>query len=136
MSKKAVPASDAKKPWRQLILLDADGYILASCDSLFCTQDLRIEPIFRNFPLLESVFNEINCLEINGVPLRFSKVETTFPPLQGFYDFSFERTELDSSKPILWIVYDYTRRYQNHLNFQQKRYELELAKELLKNQRC
>jgi hypothetical protein len=120
-----------KTAWRQLILLNEEGMILASCDSLFDSQAMREEPIFEMFPLLESIYDDIRALQLHEQPLRISKVETTFPPLKGFYDFTFERTELDSRNPILWIIYDYTRLYKDYFNHQQKKYELELAKELL-----
>lgn len=119
---------------RQLILLDEQGYIIASCDSIFSTLEMRDEPVFKDFPLVESIFELAKNMKPNEPKLRFSKIETTFQELNGFYDFTFVRTDIDHRSPILWTVLDYTRLYEDYHRTQQNRQELAIAKELLRQQ--
>ncbi len=118
---------------RQLILLNDDGYIIASCDSIFSTQELRDRPIFYYFPLLESIFDSITKLKPHSPALRFSKVEPTFPELSGFFDYTFIRTDIDRDLPIMWTINDYTHLYNDYQRTQQQLNELELAKQLLES---
>lgn len=122
-----------KQKDRQLILLDEDGFILASCDSIFSTKNLRKEPIFKYFPLVESIFPKVVTMDLNEPKLRFSKIETTYSSLNGYYDFTFMRTDIDNRNPILWTILDYTRLYEDYHRSQQERQELAIARELLKN---
>ena len=121
-----------KQKDRQLVLLDEKGFILASCDSIFSTQKLRSEAIFRHFPLVESIFSKVITMDLNDPKLRFSKIETTYKGLNGFYDFTFMRTDIDYRNPILWTILDYTRLYEDYHRSQQERQELAIAKELLR----
>lgn len=120
---------------KQLILLDKNGFILASCDSIFSTNDLRNEPIFNHFPLVESIFPKVISLRLNEPQLRISKIELTYEGLNGFYDFTFMRTDVDSRNPILWTILDYTPLYEDYHRSQQERQELAIAKELLQIQK-
>ena len=117
---------------RQLILLDEEGFILASCDSIFSTQKLRRYPVFKHFPLVESIYPKVVTMGLNEPKLRFSKIETTYEGLNGFYDFTFMRTDIDHRNPILWTILDYTRLYEDYYRSQQERQELAIARELLK----
>jgi len=119
---------------RQLILLDDEGRIIASCDSIFPTLDMRDEPVFKHFPLVESIFGIAKNMKVNEPKLRFSKIETTFKELNGFYDFTFIKTDIDSREPILWTILDYTKLYEDYHRSQQERQELAIAKELLKSE--
>jgi len=119
--------------WRQLLLLDDDGFIMASCDSIFSSKSMRDNPVFVYFPLLESIFQDILQLQPHDSEIRFSKVESTNKCLPGFYDFTFYRTDIDSSLPILWTIYDYTDLYEDYMRYQQRKHEILLAQELLKS---
>ncbi len=121
-----------KQKDRQLILLDENGFLLASCDSIFSTKNLRREPVFKDFPLVESIFPKVITMGLSDPKLRFSKIETTFGGLNGFYDFTFMRTDIDHRNPILWTILDYTRLYEDYYRSQQERQELAIAKELLR----
>ena len=119
---------------RQLILLDDQGFIIASCDSIFSTSKMRDESVFKDFPLVESIFDLAKKMKPNEPKLRFSKIETTFKELNGFYDFTFVRTNIDHRRPILWTILDYTRLYEDYHRTQQNRQEIAIAKELLREQ--
>ena len=120
-----------KRKEKQHILLDDKGFILASCDSIFSTKNLRNKPIFTHFPLVESIYIKVISMGLNDPKLRFSKIESTFEGLDGYYDFTFVKTDIDYRNPILWTILDYTMLYEDFHRSQQERQELAIARELL-----
>ena len=100
----------------QFIVLDINGLLLQSCDSLFPTQNLKQDPVYTWFKLLESIFEAIKTLEPDQ-EIIFPRVEEPADYLSGNYDFTFIRI---SQKEILLIIYDHTELYNRLRNFQQK----------------
>lgn len=117
--------------WRQLILLDDEACILASCDSIFCTKKLRETGILEFFPLVESIFPNIVELKPGHPEIRIHKISPVYRGLSGYYDFSFIRTDIDTRLPILWTIYDFTRLYEDYYKNLQQKHDIEMARELL-----
>ena len=115
----------------QLILLDQRSVIVESCDSIFDTYNLRNIPATTWFPFLESIYEQLNNLEVNGPEIKFAKVEKPFEQLSGYYDFTFSKILLDNENFILWSIYDYTDLYIDFMEYQQKRNELEIHRQRL-----
>lgn len=115
----------------QLILLNREGHVVASCDSIFSTINLRDKPASNLFPFIESIFDSLLNIEVDHPEVRFSKVETHLDILPGSYDYTFTSVELDGENYILWSIYDYTDLYEDFKQFQQKRNELEIHRQKL-----
>ncbi|MGK0389915.1 MAG: hypothetical protein ACI94Y_002660 [Maribacter sp.] len=114
----------------QVILIEKDGNVVESCDSIFNTSTLTQYSVSEWFPFIESVFYSLEHLKVGDAKLLFSKVEEPAPFLQGYYDFSFSRIEMKGKEYILWELFDYTTLYEDFKKYQQKRNELEIQRQL------
>ncbi len=112
----------------QVVLVGKDGTFAGSCDSIFQTQNLRNLPVQSWFPFLESIFSMLYGLDKE---LVFAKVESPASFLPGCYDFTFSNVTIDEKDFLLWEVYDYTTLYEDFRQYQQKRNELEIQRQLL-----
>ena len=112
----------------QRIILDHDGIILSSSDRIFPTAAYQGHPIFEDFPLLESIFDQICALPLENIPLRIRGVNYSFTsqPRAGYYDYAFYRISRGPENYILWNIYDRTTYYQAHRAIQQERNESHL----------
>lgn len=115
----------------QLILLDDEANIVSSCDSIFPTEQHKNKPVTEWFPFLESIFSSLLELKTDTPEIRFARVETPLDTLAGNYDFTFTRVELDGQELILWSIFDYTDLYEYFKEFQQRRNELEIHRQML-----
>ena len=105
MRKQLSPSANAQ----QTILLDANAYIVSSCDSLFSTEKLRFEPVTAFSPFLESVFPILQQL---STPIHFPRVEMPTDFLLGVYDFSFQKIMKAEEAYIKWTIWDKTQTYE------------------------
>lgn len=111
----------------QQILLDAQGYILESSDTIFSTDQLRHRPATEWSMFLCSIYDQILTMRLDSREIRFPHVETIADFVQGeLFDCSFVRVELgDNDQIFVWSIFDYPK---NALNFiqeqQQKRNKL------------
>ena len=115
----------------QLIILNDQGFIEESCDSIFATDPFLSQAFTLYFPFLESIFDLLLELKVNGEELKYAKIESPLEELPGVYDFTFARVLLDGQDYILWSIYDYTDLYEDFKQYQQKRNELEIHREML-----
>lgn len=117
------------KKHAQFILLDQEGSLVDSCNSLFDTS-LKSQEVNKWMPLFESIESQILLLELDSPELFLPKIQAPMQELRGFYDFSFSKIEYNEKQLILWIIYDNTKIYKDFFSYQQNRNEL-----VLKNQR-
>ncbi len=115
----------------QIILLDERGNIVCSNDVLFDSSTLLNQSIFSYFPLLESVYKNLNILK-NKKEVTLKRVETSFKDLPGFYDFTIRFTEFNGQVFLLWNIDDLTDLYSLFQKHQQSKNEIELSIENLK----
>lgn len=120
-----------KEATQQLLLLDEEGVLKASCDSIFSSEGYLNKPVLSYFPLVESVYPIIRKLQLNDPEVEFGAVETAFAKLPGVYDFSFIKMRASQGNLILWVIKDHTKRYKEKTFRQQLRNEMMIAEELL-----
>ena len=117
---------------RQYALLNSNGFLAYSCNSLFDTSTIQSTKILDFFPLIESIFSHLINMPI-GKKEVFEGVETNKSYLTGIYDFQFfVSTEKDGKQLLNWIIEDHTTYYLKMKYLQQRRQESILVKERLK----
>ncbi len=117
--------------YSQQILLDEQGRLVISCDSIFSAQSFQQSSLLSVSPFLESIFPVLQNLTITDPSLYFPKVETDLDLLPGTYDYYFSRIQLEEGDYILWSIYDYTKVYEDFRRFQQRRNELQVHRQQL-----
>lgn len=114
----------------QVILIDKDGDVVESCDSIFDSSSLTETPVYEWFPFIESVFPSLCSLELEGEGLLFSKVEKPAQYLLGYYDFSFSKIKIENKIHFLWEIFDYSTLYRDFRIYQQRRNDLEIQRQI------
>lgn len=115
--------------FNQLIVLDLSGKMIQSCNSIFDATSFQNKSVLKEFPFIESIFEIIKDLKISDPELLFSKVEKPSANLEGFYDFTFSKLKWNKEAFILWSIYDFTALYQDLIDYQQRRNELEINRQ-------
>jgi hypothetical protein len=94
---------------QQQILLNQDGYIIESNDTIFSTQSLRHQPVGEWSMFISSFFNEIRKLQLDSPELLVKRVETVTDFTVGkLFDCSFMRVQWnDSDSVFVWTIFDY-----------------------------
>jgi hypothetical protein len=116
--------------FNQLILLDRDGKVCQSCNTIFDTAIYLTKPIRQDIPFLDSIFEIIKQDNQHSIELLFSKVQSPFNKLKGVYDFTFSKISVKGKDYILWAIYDFTILYKDLVEYQQRYNELEIRKQL------
>lgn len=112
---------------QQTLLLDKNGFILQSCDSLFVTHTLQTKPITQHLPFLDSIFLCFQALSVDNFPIQFPRVEVGVAFLPGIYDFQFDKIILSGQEYLRWTIYDFTNTYEALRQEQQKHHEQYIA---------
>ncbi len=115
----------------QVLLINKNGTLAESCNSIFDTDVLSKRAVSEWFPFLESVFPTVRTLSKESPELLFSKVEKPASFLSGYYDFTFSVAIVDGAEYFLWEIYDFTTLYEDFRLYQQKRNELEIQRQIL-----
>jgi len=123
--------SGKKEVLHQIILLDKEGCVHFSSETLFSTKAYVGTSMLSDNPFLESIFPQLKELTADSPTIRYSKIENPIPLLKGAYDFSFSFVHVEEGDFIMWSVYDYSDLYKKIKASQQKRNEMELYKERL-----
>ncbi|MFM2268088.1 MAG: hypothetical protein RL757_1529 [Bacteroidota bacterium] len=110
------------KQSQQQILLNQDGYIIESSDTIFSTQALRHRPITEWSMFLASFFDEIRNMKLDSPEILVNRVETITDFISGkLFDCSFMRVEWnDSDSVFVWTIFDYPTEIFKTLQMQQQ----------------
>ena len=113
----------------QTILVDLNGQIVESCDTIFSAGSFHSQNVLTWFDLIESIFPSVLELRVGDQAISFAKIHAPSNALPGFYDFSFSKIIIDDKPHILWYIYDYTNVYQHLLEYQQEKNELDIQRQ-------
>jgi hypothetical protein len=130
MQNKRNPKLRHRSKFSQLLLLDEQANVISSCDSIFSAHQFSENHLVKSFPFLESILPSLRKLPV-GSDVHFSKIQTPLDVLPGIYDFSFHKIQIEDYGHILWGIYDYSDLYEDYKQFQQRKNELEMHRELL-----
>ena len=103
----AMPGMAGEKCRCQHVVLDTQGFIVDSTDTLFSTKAYCDRSLFEWSPFLESIFDVLLDLRVGGEELHFSKIDTLADFMTGFYDCSFMAAHWgDNCRVIVWTICD------------------------------
>lgn len=122
-----------KSSYLQTIILDKNGFIKDSCDSLFDSSVFKDKSIGNYFYFLASELPSIIASEANKI--TYNQMQTTQACLPGFYDFVFSKILIEEQEHILWEIYDYTNVYQEYVKVQQIKNEIDIHEQFLSRQK-
>ena len=91
----------------QQILIDANGFILDSTDTIFSTFPQRHRPVTEWSPFIESIFPVLLELDLDTPEIFIPRVEFESKGVTSFYDCSFLSIEWNGLKPtIVWNIFE------------------------------
>jgi hypothetical protein len=113
------------KSGSQQILLDWQGYILESDDTLFNTSVLKHRPISEWSNFVESVFPYLHKLNLDSGEIYFPRITSVTNSLEGLFDCSFMRVEWGENTHVLvWNIYDNKSQFELIFALQQRLNEI------------
>lgn len=93
----------------QQILMDWQGFILESTDTIFSTLVLHHSPASDWSYFLSSIFPSLQLLKLDSPEILFPRIASITNFLDGIYDCSFMRVEWgDNNKILVWNIFDYS----------------------------
>jgi hypothetical protein len=120
-------ASKPKQQTHQQILMDWQGFILESTDTIFSTLQLHHTPAIDWSYFLQSIHPSLQLLELNSPEVFFPRIGSITNFLNGIYDCSFMRVEWgDNDKIIVWNIFDYSHDLNTIQQMQQRFNEIRM----------
>lgn len=106
----------------QFVLLDNQGVVVESCNTLFNLNFYQGLSAFTFIPFLESIEETLVQLTLQDQPLDFPRLDIPFFSHTQVYDFTFQRfAPTDEHSFIAWIIKDNTSHYYYLRQIQQER---------------
>lgn len=103
----------------QQILIDMQGFILDSSDTIFAVE--RHRPVTEWSHFLASILPSLKTLRLDSPEVHFPKIDSIANSLSGLYDCSFIFAEWEDGKLMLvWNIFDFTKSAKRLINRQQK----------------
>jgi hypothetical protein len=105
----------------QQILMDWQGFILESTDTIFSTLQLHHSPSMDWSHFLSSIYPSLQLLKLDSPEIFFPRIGSITNFLNGIYDCSFMRVEWgDNDKIIVWNIFDYSNDFNKIQEAQQR----------------
>jgi hypothetical protein len=95
----------------QRLLLDENGRILESDDSIFSTKNFAGKSVVEWFPFFENVWSSIVFSEKKSSETEFKAVQFAERELPGIYDFHFFVNFLEKKSVVVWTILEQTEQY-------------------------
>jgi hypothetical protein len=96
------------QPVCQQILIDMQGFILDSSDTIFAVE--RHRPVTEWSLFLASIMPSLKALKLDSPEIHFPCIDTITDSLSGLYDCSFIFAEWEEGKWVLvWNIFDFTK---------------------------
>lgn len=103
----------------QQILIDMQGFILDSSDTIFAVE--RHRPVTEWSHFLASILPALKGLKLDSPEIHFPRIESVANSTNGLYDCSFIFAEWEDGKLMLvWNIFDFTKSAKRLKRRQQK----------------
>jgi hypothetical protein len=111
----------------QQILMDWQGFILESTDTIFSTKILHHRPISEWSYFFDSIYPNLQELRLDSPEISFPRIASVTNFLDGIYDCSFMRVEWgDNDKILVWNIFDYSHQLDKIRILQQRFNEISI----------
>lgn len=114
----------------QYLLCNSGGDLLLSNNSLIRLQARIGENLFRLFPALEGIREEILALSKERSQIFLPRVESNSPDLKGIYDYTIEKIFFREKTYLFVVIHDNTLHNHYWTQVQQERNDAVIAKEV------
>jgi hypothetical protein len=113
----------------QQILIDMQGFILDSSDTIFAVE--RNRPVTEWSHFLASILPSLKNLRLDSPELHFPRIDSICESLTGLYDCSFIFVEWEDGKFVLvWNIFDLSKSANQLERRQQKAHNKAIKKQL------
>ena len=103
----------------QQILIDTQGFILDSSDTIFTVE--RNRPVTEWSVFLASILPSLTSLKHDSSEIHFPRIDSITNTLSGLYDCSFILAEWEEGKWVLvWNIFDFSKSANGMQKRQQK----------------
>ena len=116
----------------QVVLIDMQGSIYESCDSIFPTEIYQGKSLKDLCYFFEGELD--NIINSKATKITFEKIRIDSRCFPGYYDFVFSKQEIDGQQFIRWELFDYTAIYEEYTFLQQLQNEIAIHLQLLKKE--
>jgi hypothetical protein len=119
----------SKSTINQQLILDWQGYILESTDTIFDTRQLHYRPVEEWSYFFGSMMPMLHTLELDSPEIFFPRIMSVTNFLTGCYDCSFMRVEWgDNNRVLVWNIFDFSDKLPEMQAQQQMNNEILLKK--------
>jgi hypothetical protein len=113
----------------QQLILDWQGYILESTDTIFDTRQLHYRPVEEWSHFFGSMMPVLHALKLDSPEIVFPRIVSITNFLEGYYYCSFMRAEWgDNDHVLVWNILDYSEQSSEIQAIQQLNNEILLKK--------
>ena len=113
----------------QQILIDKQGFILDSSDTIFAVE--RNRPVTEWSLFLASILPSLTALKLDSPEIHFPRIDSISNSISGLYDCSFIFVEWEDGKSVLvWNIFDFSKSANGMRNRQQKANSMALKKQM------
>ena len=114
----------------QQILIDTQGFILDSSDTIFTVE--RNRPVTEWSVFLASILPSLSSLKRDSSEIHFPRIDSITNTLTGLYDCSFIFAEWEEGKWVLvWNIFDFSKSANQMQKRQQKLNSAALKKQAI-----
>ena len=115
--------------WIQFVLIDEEGNLLETCNTLFSFPG-SFGNLYDGIPFLDSI-NQMLAELKTGEEISFPCINVELLGFTGFCDYVFQKINYHGRECTLWILMNFSDHYSNLMDLQQQRNESVIQKELL-----
>jgi hypothetical protein len=113
----------------QQILIDMQGFILDSSDTIFSVE--RHRPVTEWSDFLASILPSLKTRQLDSPEVHFPRIDSIAESLSGLYDCSFIFAEWEDGKLVLvWNIFDFTKSVNKIERRQQKANNIAIKQQL------
>jgi hypothetical protein len=119
----------SKATVNQQLILDWQGYILESTDTIFDTHKLHHRPVEEWSHFFASMMPVLHTLKLDSPEIILPRIMSVTNFLEGFYECSFMRAEWgDNDHVLVWNILDFSEKMPQIQAIQQANNDIQLKK--------
>ena len=113
---------------QQLLIIDNNGKLLHSDDTLFKTVTFKDKYVFEISVFVESIFALLKNIEPKEI--YEYEIESDIPFIKGLHTYTFQKSKYENQEVIFWKIRDISHSLEEIKVYQQKYNEAEIERHL------